>query len=346
MKPKSSNVQNHNSFLQNKLTSEIYLQFEKIVKKNIGSKSFVACISGGPDSLALAACSKIYSEKNLIKVFYLIVDHNIRANSALEAKRVQKNLLKISAKAKILTIKKTISRSIQKNARDHRYKIISDFCKKNKISYMLTAHHLDDQIENFYIRLSRGSGLQGLSSMKIAEKNKEKITIVRPFLSSSKKTLIQIAKKIFTTFIKDPSNTNDRFLRSRIRKLKSNLEKEGLDQTRILKTIDNLNTAKEAIDFYVRYSEKKYIQTKLNNKIQIDLKLFQEQPSEISYRVIASLIKKKSKKDYPPRAKGILNLMDSVQKKNFKRVTLGGFVFSLSGKKIIMTKENRNNKEI
>ena len=119
-----------------------------------------------------------------------------------------------------------------------------------------------------------------------------------------------------------------------------------MDQTRILKTIDNLNTAKEAIDFYVRYSEKKYIQTKPNNKIQIDLKLFQEQPSEISYRVIASLIKKKSKKDYPPRAKGILNLMDSVQKKNFKRVTLGGFVFSLSGKKIIMTKENRNNKEI
>ena len=75
----------------------------------------------------------------------------IRANSALEAKRVQKNLLKISAKAKILTIKKIISRSIQNTLRDHRYKILSDFCKKNKISYMLTAHHLDDQIENFCI---------------------------------------------------------------------------------------------------------------------------------------------------------------------------------------------------
>ena len=92
--------------------------------------------------------------------------------------------------------------------------------------------------------------------------------------------------------------------------------------------------------------KKNISKTKPNNKIQIDLKLFQEQPSEISYRVIASLIKKKSKKDYPPRAKGILNFMDSVQKKNFKRVTLGGFMFNLSGKKIIMTKENRNNKEI
>ena len=68
MKPKSSNVQNHNSFLQNKLTSEIYLQFEKIVKKNIGSKPFVACISGGPDSLALALCLK-FIQKEIDKSF-------------------------------------------------------------------------------------------------------------------------------------------------------------------------------------------------------------------------------------------------------------------------------------
>ena len=94
MKPKSSNVQNHNSFLQNKLTSEIYLQFEKIVKKNIGSKPFVACISGGPDSLALAACSKIYSERKLIKVFYLIVDQQYSSKQCPGAKRVAEKFIK------------------------------------------------------------------------------------------------------------------------------------------------------------------------------------------------------------------------------------------------------------
>jgi tRNA(Ile)-lysidine synthase len=341
MKPKSSNVRNHSSFLQNKIILQTYLQFEKVVKKNVSSKAFVTCVSGGPDSLALAVCCKIYSEKHRTKVYYLIVDHNIRKNSAKEAKSVQENLLKISVKAKILTITKKISTSIQKNARDHRYKLMSDFCKKNKITSMLTAHHLDDQIENFYIRLSRGSGLYGLSSMKIVDKNKDKINIVRPFLSNSKEVLVKIAKKVFKTFIKDPSNINDRFLRSRIRKLKSSLSKEGLDQNRILKTIHNLNIAKDAIDFYVKQSEKKYIQNNKGNT-QIDLKLFQEQPLEVVYRVVADLIKKKSKKDYPPRAKGIKHAIQSIQKKNFKKTTLGGFVFSLNEKKIIMSKENRN----
>ena len=341
MKPKSSNVQNHSNFLQDKIILETYLQFEKVAKKYVGSKKFVACISGGPDSLALAVCSKIYSGKHHTKVYYLIVDHNIRKNSAKEAKSVQANLLKISVEAKILTITKKISTSIQKNARDHRYKLMSDFCKKNKISSMMTAHHLDDQIENFYIRLSRGSGLYGLSSMKIADKNKDKINIVRPFLSNSKEVLVKIAKKIFKTFVKDPSNINDRFLRSRIRKLKSNLSKEGLDQNRILKTIHNLSIAKDAIDFYVKQSEKRYIQN-YKSKSQIDLKLFQEQPLEVIYRVMAALIKKKSKKDYPPRAKGIEHAIQSIQKKNFKKTTLGGFVFSLDEKKIIMSKENRN----
>jgi tRNA(Ile)-lysidine synthase len=341
MKPKSSNVQNHSNFLQDKIILETYFQFEKVAKKYVGSKKFVACISGGPDSLALAVCSKIYSEKHHTKVYYLIVDHNIRKNSAKEAKSVQANLLKICVEAKILTITKKISTSIQKNARDHRYKLMSNFCKKNKISSMMTAHHLDDQIENFYIRLSRGSGLYGLSSMKITDKNKDKINIVRPFLSNSKEVLVKIAKKIFKTFVKDPSNINDRFLRSRIRKLKYNLSKEGLDQNRILKTIHNLGIAKDAIDFYVKQSEKRYIQN-YKSKSQIDLKLFQEQPLEVIYRVMAALIKKKSKKDYPPRAKGIEHAIQSIQKKNFKKTTLGGFVFSLDEKKIIMSKENRN----
>ena len=42
---------------------------------------------------------------------------------------------------------------------------MSSYCLKYKINHLVTAHHQDDQIENFFIRLFRGSGLTGLSSM-------------------------------------------------------------------------------------------------------------------------------------------------------------------------------------
>ena len=52
-----------------------------------------------------------------------------------------------------------------------RYSLISNYCLKNKIKYLITAHHRDDQIENFFIRLIRGSGLTGLSSMSEKQHN-------------------------------------------------------------------------------------------------------------------------------------------------------------------------------
>ena len=62
---------------------------------------------------------------------------------------------------------------------------------------VLTAHHKDDQIETFLIRLSRGSGVQGLSAMSYFINFNGKIKIFRPFLNQNKKDLIFITKKVF-----------------------------------------------------------------------------------------------------------------------------------------------------
>src|SRR5210317_943501 len=326
MKQVNTNVKNHNFFLDDIKINSLYLNFHKVSQSVVAKKKFIVAVSGGPDSLALAYLAKIYSNQANSQMEAVIVDHAIRKKSAAECKLTAINLTKIGVKNTTLKVQKKILTNIQKQARDERYKLMNAFCKKRKANYLLTAHHLDDQVENFYIRLSRGSGLNGLSSMKTIEKNQGNISLVRPLLNCKKKDLEYLAKKIFSQYVKDPSNNNDQFLRVRIRKLKKQLSKEGLDQDRLIKTIANLNSAKEALDFYVDHAFKKNIHF-LRSKTEISKQLFIKEPFEIIYRTITELIKKKSRKEYPPRSKGIENLITAIQRKNFKSVTLGGFVF-------------------
>ena len=106
-----------------------------------------------------------------------------------------------------------------------RYSLISNYCLKKNIKYLITAHHADDQIENFFIRLIRGSGLTGLSSMSVNAKYNNQLKIIRPFLNLKKLDLKYVTLNYFKTYIKDPSNKDEKFLRVRIRKYRKNMEK-------------------------------------------------------------------------------------------------------------------------
>ena len=115
---------------------------------------------------------------------------------------------------------------------------------------ILTAHHKDDQIETFLIRLSRGSGVQGLSAMDKISFLDGKIKIFRPFLDENKKSLNFITNKIFGTYVKDPSNYNKKFLRSNVRRLLPLLKKHGIKDDQIIKSINNLKSSSKTINFY------------------------------------------------------------------------------------------------
>ena len=101
--------------LQNKKIRQIYNKFETSL--NI-KENFVVAVSGGPDSLALAFLSKIYSIKNKLTSKFYIIDHKLRSESTKEAKKVKQVLKKYQINAKILTWKgKKPKKRIQSEAR-------------------------------------------------------------------------------------------------------------------------------------------------------------------------------------------------------------------------------------
>ena len=339
MKRKSLNVQKlKHALLKDKKILNQYLKLKKVLSKNKNSKNFTVAVSGGPDSMALVGLSNILMSEKKNKVFYALVDHGIRKNSGKEAKQVKKLLEINNIKLEILKNKKKIIKNIQKNARQIRYQLLSNFCKKKRTSYLLTAHHQDDQIETFFIRLSRGSGVEGLSSMSEKTKISYGINLIRPFLDSQKKELSYISKKIFRKTFKDPSNTNKKFLRTNIRNLKSILEQKGLDPQKIANSIKNITLTKKAINFYVVKSMKKFVKFKKKETV-LNLEHFKKEPDEIKFRIINNIVKNRANTYYPPRSYKVVNLINRFQSNKLKKCTLGGCIFEKRKNQLHVSRE-------
>jgi len=333
-------VKKNKFLLKNAKIESHYKKFESIVCKDLKDNNFALAVSGGSDSLCLAYFSQVFASEFGNKIHVLIVNHNLRKKSFEEAKKVKKILKNKNIKSKILSWKGEIpSKNIQKNARDIRYSLISKYCLEKKIQYLMTAHHSDDQIENFFIRLLRGSGLSGLSSMNENTKYNSKLKIIRPFLNLKKTDLRYVTTNYFKTYIKDPSNKNEKFLRVRIRKYRKEMEKEGLNTRKIIKTVNNLLSANKALTFYKQKSLHKHASFISKEKCLINKEIFLEEAGEIIFKSFSDILSFVSGTYYPPRSKKIINLINRLRKKNFSKSTLGGCIIQEKDNFILISRE-------
>ena len=326
MSKKNSNVILKNRFSNYDELSHIYSTFKK--KLNFfRKKTFLIAVSGGPDSLALTALAKSYSYERKCKIYYVLVDHNLRKDSSLEAISVKKLLKKNQINLNILKNKELIKKNVQSEARRIRYSLLTNFCKKRRIKTILTAHNFEDQVETFFIRLSRGSGLEGLSSMKQINKTNNNINLVRPLLDVKKIQLIKISKVIFGRFYKDPTNKNTKYLRTRIRNLKKSLETSGINYDQVFRSIKNLASSRDTLELYFNKIYKDTVKKK-KNKIFIRLEGFNRLNKEMKMRVFKKSIKDFTNSYYSPRSKKIFNLIDQIRAKKNPKLTLGGCIIS------------------
>ncbi len=285
---------NSNAILKNQLND--FDEFSNILNnflhklKKFKTKTFVVAVSGGPDSLALVALTKAVSSNNKFKFYYVLIDHKIRKNSSKEAKKVKDLLKKFNISLNIITNKNKIVKNIQSQARSIRYELLSNFCKKKDVKTIITAHNLEDQVETFFIRLSRGSGLTGLSGMQSVSKLNKKIILFRPLLTIKKEFLIKISKKKFGKYFNDPSNKNTKYLRTKIRNLKKTLMKSGINYDQIIRSINNLASSKATLDKYFTEVFRNTIK-KSRNKILINLTKFNKLNTELKMQVINKSIK-------------------------------------------------------
>ena len=323
--------------LNNRKINQIYKEFEKSLPLK---ESFIVSVSGGPDSMALAFLAKIYSLKNEVKSKFFIIDHKLRSESSNEAKTVKQVLKRYLINAEILTWKgKKPLKNIQAIARKKRYDLLFAQCKKLKIKNILLGHHQDDLLENFFLRILRGSGLKGLVSLDKKSIDNHK-NLLRPLLFQKKEDLIFIAKNIFNFYIQDPSNIDEKYQRIKIRKLLKELEKNGLGKKKFLKTIKYLKNSNKVVNFYVNENLKK--NTFLNNKKEslILNKQFFQQPYEVIFRALSECLRLIGKKYYSARGRKLDKIIRDIENNTYLKVTLGGCIIRKVNQTVIISKEH------
>tara|TARA_X000000368_G_scaffold393058_1_gene358449 strand:- start:424 stop:1449 length:1026 start_codon:yes stop_codon:yes gene_type:complete len=341
MSPKNLNAIKIPKILKDKLFNKKINRISSSFNKDFNIKDrFIVAVSGGPDSLALAFLTKIYSIKNKVNCKYFIVDHKLRKESTFEARKVKKILSKFNIKVEILTwYGKKPSKNIQSVARKKRYELLFSKCKKLKINNLIIGHHLDDLFENFFIRMIRGSGLKGLVSLE-KKKVLNQINIIRPLINFDKKDLEYISNYVFNFFVLDPSNEDTKYTRIRIRNLINEFKIEGFEKDKLFLTLKNLKKSNQAILFYV--NENKRLNSFLDkNKRKLVLNnFFFNQPYEIVFRSFSDSISQIGEKYNAVRGKKIDNILDKIGKNTFKSETLGGCIIKKIQQTVIISKEH------
>ena len=300
----------------------------KLFNKYIDGKPIALAVSGGPDSTAMMQIAAFSKKINNNNITVIVVDHGLRKESKNEAKIVSQNAKLLGFKFKILKWDGVKPKTrIQEIARKTRYKLITSWCKKKGIEKLFLAHHLDDQVETFIMRLGKGSGVDGLAVMNFVTETYS-LKLVRPFLEITKNRLIKILDISNLKWISDPTNFNTNYKRSRIRKILPILSEEGINSKQIGLVIKRIRAAKDALNNQTGILLEKYLSNVDNVAYFLDKNLLKEATEkEILLRILEKIFMNISGSIYPPRRNKLENILSwIIDDNNVKAKTLAGVV--------------------
>ncbi len=189
-----------------------------------GERILVA-VSGGLDSMVLLRLLCALAARNHWKLFVAHFNHELRGRSSeADARLVGKTAATLdlpfsvgAGPVRALALER--AESIEMVARELRHKFFARTATRLGIRSVALAHHADDQVELFFLRLLRGAGGEGIAGMKWQSPSpaNARLQLVRPLLDVSRADLEQFARQNRIRFREDASNASRDFLRNRIR---------------------------------------------------------------------------------------------------------------------------------
>ena len=252
-----------------------------------GQKLLVA-VSGGADSLALAAATEFEAKKLGLKISAAVVDHSLQKDSKTAAAEATKRLNQIGfTEVQVERVKVGKTGGPEAAARTARYTALEAIRKQTKSNFILLGHTASDQAETVLLGLVRGSGAKSLSGM-----SQKSGLLLRPLLSIERASTEKFCKDSGIKYWSDPQNKDEKFLRVIIRRrVLPFLEKllGGSVAKSLIRTADQL---REDDQYLEKQTSKTYAKLAKVSKtaVSFDAKAIAKLPAAILNRLIKSAL--------------------------------------------------------
>lgn len=170
-------------------------------------------VSGGRDSLALIHA--LLAQRKDITIVPAHVNHGLRPTSDEDAAFTEGMMQRWELKCETYKPrhpKGGIEGNVEEWGRTKRYEFFVKLAKKHKASFILTAHHQDDDFESMMLHFLRGTRVKGLSGMLFKREN-----ILRPLLYTPRSEINDYVEKMQIPYVDDPTNNDENFSRNFLR---------------------------------------------------------------------------------------------------------------------------------
>lgn len=268
-------------------------------------------VSGGGDSLALfyKMLESGVPKKRMVVLHY---NHKWSLWGDIAEKYVRKLCRDNGIKCVVGKGKGKAKTNAEAKARAERYAFFARESKRLGLDGVMVAHTLDDQVETFFIRLARGSGLTGLSGMT-PDSTLNGVRILRPLLAERRADLRTYLRAKKIRWLDDPSNEETDGLRVRIRTILPALAKAGVEPLHIAASMASLARANDGLNWVVEGLADD----------GLSHEMFMDVPDDIAQRLLARALRGVQPEGQLPRLSQRLAAVQAIRAKSTGKISLG-----------------------